>query len=549
MGQNQKATDANEAISNEHVEVLSPNTPTPSDTTGTIDNLGEDIAYGPPGIRALQSPYVLGAATLASLGGFSFGYNQGVISVILVMDQFLAVFSRAGTAFGSGLVTSLLPLGAFVGVIFLPYVADRISRKRTIVLAVFIFSIGAVIQTAAQNYDTICVGRFIGGIGTGALALSAPLYISEIAPPNLRGTLLVLESISIVSGVVTAFWSTYGTRLIESEASFRLPFVLQIVPPLILGLWILYFPYSPRWLALIKRNDECIASLAKLRGLPQTDPTVEKEYQGIIIEVEFQREIQERRHPGKRGLRLEVLQWADLLSRKMWRRTVVGLGVAFLQQFMGINAFIYYAPTLFRELGQSDESSLVLSGVFNALQLVTVSVCFFIIDKVGRRWLAIVGAVGTCVSYVIIAILNGLYEDNWLDHRAAGWVAIAFAFIFILFFGVSYSSLGWVLPTEAFPTSVRSKGVALANLVNWLSNFIVAIITPPLLDAAGFGAYIFFAVFCGGAALWAMFLLPETMGKSPEEMDAVFGDTNGREDLDVFNIVTSENRAPSLDVV
>ncbi|KAI0478058.1 general substrate transporter [Xylaria cf. heliscus] len=548
MEHNQKATEANDAISNEHVEVSFPNAP--QDKVRKTDIFGEDIAYGPPGIRSLlRSPYVSGVAALASLGGFSFGYDQGVISIILVMDQFLSVFPRAGTAFGSSLMTSLLLLGAFVGVIFLPYIADRISRKRAIVVAVFVFTVGSVIQTTAHNYDTICAGRFIGGIGTGTLALSAPLYISEIAPPNLRGTLLVLESISIVSGVVIAFWITYGTRFIQSEASFRLPFALQIVPALILGFWILFFPYSPRWLALVKRNDECLASLAKLRGLPQTDTRVQKEYQGIIIEVAFQRTMQERRHPGKSGLRLEILQWADLLSLKMWRRTIVGLGVAFFQQFMGINAFVYYAPTLFRELGQSNESSLVLSGVFNVLQLVTVLVCFFIIDKVGRRWLAIAGAVGTCVSYVIIAVLSGLYEDNWLEHRTAGWVSIAFAFVFILFFGLSYSPLGWALPTEVFPTSVRSKGVALSNLVNWLSNFIVAIITPPLLDTVGFGTYIFFAVFCAAAALWAIFLLPETMGKTLEDMDVVFGDTSRQEELEVFNMVASATAIPSLDAL
>ncbi|KAI0905178.1 general substrate transporter [Ustulina deusta] len=548
MDQDQKATDINEAISNEHVEVASPNIL--SDKIGAADSLGEDIAYGPPGIRGiLHSPYVCSAAALASLGGFSFGYDQGVISVILVMDQFLAVFPRAGTAFGSSLVTSLLLLGAFVGVIFLPYVVDRISRKRAIVVCVFIFTVGAVIQTAARNYNTLSAGRFIGGIGTGTLALSAPLYISEIAPSNLRGTLLVLESISIVSGVVIAFWITYGTRFLHSEASFRLPFALQIVPAIILGLSILFFPYSPRWLALVNRNDECLASLAKLRGLPQTDLRVQKEYQGIVTEVEVQRAMQERRHPKKRGLSLEILQWTDLLSRKMWRRTVVGVGVSFFQQFMGINAFIYYAPTLFRELGQSYESSLTLSGVFNVLQLVTVIVCFFIIDKVGRRWLAIVGAVGECVSYVIIAVLSGLYEDNWLDHRAAAWVSIAFAFVFILSFGLSYSPLAWALPTEVFPTSVRSKGVALSNLANWLSNFIIAIITPPLLDAAGFGAYIFFAVFCGGAVLWAIFLLPETMGRTLEEMDVVFGDTSRQEELEVYNMVASASAAPNVDMV
>ncbi|KAI0425101.1 general substrate transporter [Xylaria sp. FL1042] len=506
--------------------------------------LGEDISYGSTGVRAIfESPYVSGAAALASLGGFSFGYDQGVISIILTMEQFLNVFPRARTPFGSSLMTSLLLLGAFVGCLLLPYLADRISRKRAIVVVVGVFTVGAIIQTVAKDYTTISVGRAIGGLGTGTLALGAPLYISEVAPPNMRGTLLVLESISIVSGVVIAFWITYGTRFIQSEASFRLPFALQIVPALFLGAGILFFPFSPRWLALVGRNDDCLASLSKLRNLPVDEPRVQKEYQAIIIEAEFQRVMQERKHPGKQGLRLELLQWVDLFSRKMWRRMAVGIGISFFQQFMGINAFIYYAPTLFRQLGQSDELSLTLSGVFNILQLVTVFVCFFIIDKVGRRWLAIIGATGTGISYIVIAILSGLYEKDWLHHTGAGWVCVTFAFLFILFFGVSYSPLGWALPTEAFPTSIRSKGVALSNATIWLSNFIVAIITPPLLEAAGYGTYIFFAAFCGGALLWAIFLLPETKGRTLEEMDEVFGDTSGREEMEILDMVTRTNLA------
>ncbi|KAI0419725.1 general substrate transporter [Xylaria grammica] len=511
---------------------------------GEKNTLEADLEYGPTGIKAiLQSPYVSGAAALASLGGFSFGYDQGVISIILTMEQFLTVFPRVRTAFGSSLMTSLLLVGAFVGCLFMPYLADKISRKYAIVAVVVIFTVGAIIQTAAYNYTTISIGRAIGGLGTGTLALGAPLYISEIAPPNLRGTLLVLESISIVSGAVIAFWITYGTRHIESSASFRLPLALQIVPALILGIGIIFFPFSPRWLALVGRNDECLASLAKLRGLPADDARVQKEYRLIIIEVEFQRAIQERKHPGKQGFKLEMLQWMDCFRSRMWRRSVVGLGVGFLQQFMGINAFIYYAPTLFKQLGQDKETSLVLSGVFNILQLVTVVLCFFIIDKVGRRWLAIIGAAGTGTSYIVIAILSSLYEDSWLAHKAAGWVCVAFAFLFILFFGASYSPLGWALPAEVFPTSIRSKGVALSTATIWFSNFIVAIITPPLLESAGFGAYIFFAVFCGLAILWAIFLLPETKGKSLEEMDEVFGDTSGQEEQEILAMVARTNLA------
>ncbi|KAF4553587.1 Sugar (and other) transporter-like protein 63 [Elsinoe fawcettii] len=497
--------------------------------------LDADVAYGPDGIRGLRvSPYVLGAAFLASLGGFSFGYDQGVISIINVMDQFHATFPRTETAFGTGFMTGMLLLGAFVGCIFMPYLADTISRKWALTVVVVIFNIGAIIQTAATNYAMLVVGRAIGGIGVGTLAMGAPLYISEISPPNLRGTLLVLESISIVSGVVVAFWITYGTRYMAGEVSFRLPLGLQMVSATGLGLGIHFFPFSPRWLAMVGRTEESMSSLCRLRNLPSSDARVIKEHKSILVEVEFQSRIAEKKYPGVSGLKLEFLLWAELFQRRHWRRSVVGCGVTFFQQFSGINAFIYYAPTLFRSIGQSDEMSLVLSGIFNVLQLVAVAICFVIIDKVGRKPLAIFGGFGACIAYAVIAALAGVYGENWSANPAAGWACVAMAFLFIMVYGVSYSPLGWALPPEVYPTSMRSKGVALATCLNWLCNFTVGIATPPMIENIRFGTYIFFSFWCGLAGLWAVFLLPETKGRSLEQMDIVFGDTSGADEKQIM---------------
>jgi sugar porter (SP) family MFS transporter len=356
------------------------------------------------------------------------------------------------------------------------------------------------------------------------------LYISEISPPNLRGTLLVLESISIVSGVVISFWITYATKSIDSEVSFRLPLGLQMVCATFLGIAIHLFPYSPRWLVLVDRHEESMTSLCKLRALPSTDERVQAEYKSIITEVEFQKITQQAQHPGVTGAKLEFLLWLDLFDRKKWRRTVAGVGICFFQQFSGINAFIYYAPTLFKSIGQSDEMSLILSGIFNILQLVAVAVCFVIIDKVGRRALAIFGGFSTAICYTVIAALAGVYSKDWQANTAAGWACVAMAFGFILVYGVYYSPLGWALPPEVFSTSSRAKGVALATCVNWLCNFTVGVATPPMLESIGFGTYVFFAVFCLLAGVWAVLFVPETMGKTLEQMDEVFGDMSGHEE-------------------
>ena len=316
----------------------------PINTAELPTNLAENVSYGKSGIPGLVgSPYVLLASFLASLGGFSFGYDQGVISIINVMPQFLSAFPRldpenSSAAFWKGLNTALLELGCVVGCIFMPWLCDRISRKWAITVVVCFFCVGGIIQTAAVDYGMLAFGRFFGGIGVGTLALGAPLYISEVSPPNLRGTLLVLESISIVSGVVISFWITYGTRELEGEISFRLPFGLQLVSATILGVMIHFFPYSPRWLSMRGRNNEALEALGKLRRLPTDDSRVQTEWKGIMAEIEFQKIVQEKAHPGKKGFKLEVSLWADLFKKKTWRRTAVAVGVAFFQQFSGINA-------------------------------------------------------------------------------------------------------------------------------------------------------------------------------------------------------------------
>ncbi|KAM0362790.1 hypothetical protein ACHAPK_011507 [Fusarium culmorum] len=289
--------------------------------------LNEDISYGRVGIRGvIESPYIFGEAFLASMGGFSFGYDQGVISIVNVMPQFHKAFPRTETAFGKGLMTGMLELGAFIGCLFMPTLADKISRKKALSIVVVIFNIGAIMQTAANSYGLLVAGRTIGGIGVGTLAMGAPIYISEIAPPNLRGTLLVLESVFCVIGVVVSFWITYGTRELAGELSFRLPFGLQMVCSTILGIGIHFFPYSPRWLALVDRSDDALTNLERLRRLPRTDPRVQQEHAGICNEVTIQKRMQEKRHPGVTGLKLEILCWGggalqeELLAPHLYRR-------------------------------------------------------------------------------------------------------------------------------------------------------------------------------------------------------------------------------------
>jgi sugar porter (SP) family MFS transporter len=414
----------------------------------------EEVHYGQAGVKAfLSSPYVFGAALLASMGGFSYGYDQGVISLILVMPQFRTQYPQVDAAarhygFNTGFMTGMLLLGGFLGCLCYPYVADKLSRKWALSIAVAFFDVGAIIQTAAPDYGTLVAGRAIGGIGVGTLAMGAPLYISEISPPEMRGSLLVLEELTIVIGAIISYWVTYGTKDLAGAAAFRVPFGLQMVPATILGICIHFFPYSPRWLVMADRADDSLQALSRLRRLPADDHRVQAEWRSIIGEVAFQDELAKKHHPGAGGLKLEILRWNDLFKRDTLKRTTVACGICFFTQFSGINAFVYYAPTLFTSLGQSSSMSIILAGMINIGQFVGVAPAMVFMDNIGRRNMAIWGALGMGIAHTIMAGVYGAFGDSWPQHQAGGWACVAFVYAYVVIFGLSYGPLIWTLPSE-----------------------------------------------------------------------------------------------------
>ncbi|KAH7011267.1 arabinose-proton symporter [Ilyonectria destructans] len=503
---------------------------------------GEREPYGKAGFGGIfGNKYVTICAAFATMGGALFGYDQGVVSVTLVMDQFIEQFpevgaNASGAGFLKGLMTAMIELGAFLGAMNQGWLADKISRKWSILAAVMIFLVGSALQTGAMNFGMLVAGRFVGGIGVGMLAMVAPLYISEIAPPEIRGTLLVLQEFSIVTAIVIAFYTTYGTRHIQSEWSWRLPFLLQMVPALFLGAGVPFLPYSPRWLASKGRDDESLQVLCKLRNLPATDARILREWFEIRSEVQYRKEVNAELHPNLQDgstwsrIRLQIAGYLDCFRKGARARTHVGIGLMFFQQFVGINALIYYSPTLFKTMGLSYQLQLDMSGVLNILQIVACSWSLWGMDRFGRRPLLLAGAVCMTTAHFVIAILVGLYQNSWETHKTEAWISVAFLFFFMLSFGATWGPIPWAMPAEIFPSSLRAKGMAYSTMSNWFNNFIIGLITPPLIQNTGFGTYIFFCVFCLFATIWVWFVIPETNGRTLEQMDEVFNDNNGQEE-------------------
>ncbi|KAJ6513211.1 general substrate transporter [Mycena sanguinolenta] len=476
-------------------------------------------------------------AVFASLGGL-----QGVFSGVLKMYTFDQRMGDAVSNSGKqGWLVSILELGAWFGVLVTGYFADKLSRKYTIVLAVVVFCIGVIVQTTAKASQSIYGGRFVTGLGVGSLSMAVPLYNSEISPPEVRGSLVALQQLAITFGIMISFWIDYGTNYIggngptQKEAAWRLPLALQMVPAVILGVGILWMPFSPRWLVNQGRNDEALAVLSHARGMPEDSDLVQIEFLEIKAQYLFEKETSEKRFPKYQDgtfssdFKLGFFAYLSLLrERSLLYRVAVGTLTMFFQQWTGINAVLYYAPTIFQSLGLTGNAiSLLATGVVGiAMFLATIPAVIYI-DQIGRRPVLISGAFLMAACHFIVAILTGLFHNSWGTHVAAGWAACAMVWIFAMGFGYSWGPCAWIIIAEIWPLSVRGKGVSIAASSNWMNNFIVGQVTPTMLNKLGFGTFVFFGAFSLLGGLFIMFFVPETKGVSLEEMEEVFGSTTG----------------------
>ncbi|KAL2017232.1 hypothetical protein VTK56DRAFT_2391 [Thermocarpiscus australiensis] len=524
-----------------------------------------------------ENPYLLGLCSFASLGGFLFGYDQGVVSGVLTMESFAARFPRIymDSSFKGWFVSTLLLL-AWAGSLINGPLADRFGRKGSMLMAVCVFVVGSAIQAGAVSIGMLFAGRAIAGLAVGMLTMIVPMYMSEVSTPAIRGTLVVLQQLSITIGILISYWLEYGTQFIggtrcapdmpytggtasapsfdpytdvgadgctgQSEASWRVPFALQILPALVLGIGMLFYPESPRYYLMRDNEEKALAALTRLRRAKPQDEALRREYLEIKAEVLFDESVARDKFPGKTGVALWLAQFQSLVNTwPAFKRLSVGCCTMFFQQFMGCNAMIYYAPTIFAQLGLSgNTSSLLATGVYGVVNTLSTLPAVFLIDLVGRRPLLMCGALGTCISLVIVGAIIGAYGSSLPAHAAAGWTGIAFIYIYDINFSYSFAPIGWVLPSEIFNLGSRSRAIAITTSTTWMCNFIIGLVTPDMLARIGWGTYIFFAAFCLIALAFTYFFVPETKGKSLEEMDAVFGDVVAQEEkARLFDIAAS----------
>lgn len=196
-------------------------------------------------------------------------------------------------------------------------------------------------------------------------------------------------------------------------------------------------------------------------------------------------------------------------------------------EFAGVNALIYYSPTLFSTMGLNRQMQLDMSGVLNIIQMVACLWSLWGMDRFGRRTLLLGGSICMITSHLIISVLVSQFQNSWPIHTAEAWTSVAFLFFFMLTYGATWGPIPWAMPAEIFPSSIRAKGVSFGTMSNWLNNFIIGLITPPLIQNTGYGTYVFFCIFCVGSLVWVWLVVPETNGRTLEQMDEVFHDNTG----------------------
>ncbi|KAL2132687.1 hypothetical protein VTI74DRAFT_3526 [Chaetomium olivicolor] len=496
---------------------------------------------GKSGPAALVKNFrVFRIAAFACIGGVLYGYNQGMFSGVLAMPAFnkhMGEYTTDQTK--KGWLTSILELGAWLGTLLSGFLAEALSRKYGVLVASAVFMLGVIIQATAVTvgHNAILAGRFITGMGVGSLAMIIPIYNSEVAPPEVRGALVATQQLAICFGIMISFWIDYGTNYIggtedtQSDAAWLVPICLQLAPAVILFVGMIFMPFSPRWLVHHGREDEARKVLSTLRGLPEDHELVELEFLEIKAQSLFEKRTIAELFPDLREqtawntFKLQFVSIKKLFqTRAMFKRVIVATVTMFFQQWTGINAVLYYAPFIFKQLGlSSNTTSLLATGVVGIVMFLATIPSVLWIDRVGRKPVLTIGAIGMATCHIIIAVIVAKNINQWHEQPAAGWAAVCMVWLFVVHFGYSWGPCAWIIVAEIWPLSTRPYGVSLGASSNWMNNFIVGQVTPDMLDGITYGTYILFGLltYMGAAFIW--FFVPETKRLTLEEMDVVFG--------------------------
>ncbi len=442
------------------------------------------------------------ACAVAALGGFLFGFDMAVVSGILplVTGQFSL------SAFQQGWFVSSALVGCIGGVAISGELGDRYGRRRVLLLAAVLFLLSALGCGLLPTFSSIIAARIIGGIGVGIASSIVPLYISEIAPAKVRGQLVTYYQLAVTLGILVAYLSNAFLVQVASvrgagmsgwmgvwfqEEVWRGMFIVGTLPALLFLLGLLGIPESPRWLLQKGKTAEGKALLYRFVG-----------------EAEATSDLESRRQQGQCQI-----SYRDLFSPQLRKALLLGLLLPFFSQFCGINAIIYYGPSILNATGVSLSSSLQSQIVFGAANLLFTLIAVWKVDNLGRRPLYLIGTSLAAVS--LVAVGACLYTEN-----IKGIFLLISVIVFLASFAFSIGPLKFVVAAEIFPAHIRARAMALSIMVMWIADTVIGQLTPVLLENIGPAfTFWFFAFWCVLAFVTVYRLLPETKGKSLEAIE------------------------------
>jgi len=437
------------------------------------------------------SRFVYLAAAFAALGGLLFGYDTGVISgaLIFIKQEF------ALSTFAQELIVSIVLAGAIVGALSGGRLSDRFGRRATLLATSAVFIAGAILCAAAVSIAMLVIGRVIVGLGIGLACTTVPVYISEVAPPEARGWQVSLFQLAITIGILAAYLVDFAY---SKSGAWRWMLGLAVVPGLILGTGMIALPESPRWLAKYLHPDAARAVLVRIRGTGNVDA----EFGDILGSLE-QAEEQGR--------------WSDLLSPTVRPALVVGIGLAIFQQITGINTVIYYAPTIVLAAGIPSASGAILAtAVIGLVNVIMTIVAMWLIDRVGRRPLLLVGIAGMTVC---LGVLGAAFRMQ-AETSTVAWVAVITLMAYVAFFAISLGPIFWLLIAEIYPLQIRGLAEGTAAGSNWIFNLVVSITFLSLVQAVGPSwTFWLYGALSIAAFVFSYYMVPETRGRTLEEIE------------------------------
>lgn len=434
--------------------------------------------------------FVYFAVAVAALGGLLFGYDTGVISgaILFVQNQFSLSASM------EEIVVSSVLVGAVMGAVMGGALTDRFGRRGMIILAGIIFTISAIGTALAPTVAWLIAARVVSGIAIGIASFISPMYIAELVPSKVRGSLVAVNMLAITTGIVVAYLVDYA---FSGMQGWRYMFGLAAIPSIILVLGMWRLPDSPRWLISKSRVNEARRVLQRVRTDSDVNPEI----------ADIQKSMKEQGVVGMKGL------FQPSLRMPM----IVGLGLAVFQQITGINTVIYYAPTIFKFAGIAATGPAILAGAgLTMVMWVFHVLAICLLDRVGRRPLLLVGVTGQIIG---LAILGAAFQFQQLA-TFKSYVAIGGLVIYVACFAFGLGPIFWLLISEIYPLKVRGAAMSAVTVTNWTLNLAVAISFLTLVGVLGrAGTFWIYGVIAAVAWVFFYLLVPETKGKSLEQIE------------------------------